>query len=200
MRNVLRILLVVIAAFLIFVMTRPAKFHIERSTTIEAPADIVFDNINDFHIWPEWSAWEKLDPQLKRTYNDVPSGTGADYHWVGNDKVGEGRMTITESMPNERVNINLEFLKPFQAQNQVAFILAQDGPQTTVKWTMDGNNNFVGKAMSIFMDPEKMVGPDFEKGLASLKALSEAEAAKRATEAPPSTDPAAPAKSTPIPG
>jgi uncharacterized protein YndB with AHSA1/START domain len=166
--------MLVVLACLLFINTRPDSFHVERSTTIAAPSESVFAKINDFHEWTAWSPWEKLDPALKRTFDGAAAGVGAGYHWVGNDKVGEGHMTIMESEPPRGIKIKLEFLKPFQATNTATFALIPDGPGTRVTWSMDGKNNFMAKAMSVFMNMDKMIGPDFERGLATLKSQAEA--------------------------
>jgi uncharacterized protein YndB with AHSA1/START domain len=181
MNKILMVLAVVVVILLGVIATRPATFHIERSASIAAPADIVYAQISDFHQWANWSPWDKLDPQLKRTFEGAASGTGAGYSWIGNDKVGEGRMTITESKPSERVEIKLEFIKPYAATNKTEFTLKPSGSNTSVTWAMSGENGFMAKAMSLFMDMEKMIGPDFEKGLAGIKEISEADAKKRAS-------------------
>jgi uncharacterized protein YndB with AHSA1/START domain len=173
---------VIIVAFVVVVATRPATFHVERSTTIQAPADVVFAVVNDFHRWGEWSPWDKLDPDMKKTFSGPPSGVGSSYQWTGNDKVGEGRMTITEATPVQRVGIKLEFMKPWEATNTVTFSLKPAAGGTTVFWSMDGNNNFMAKAFSLFMDMDKMIGGDFERGLAQLKTVAEKDAQKRAAE------------------
>lgn len=168
----------VLVLFVIVVATRPADFRIERSTTIAAPAEVVFAQVNDFHAWPAWSPWEKLDPGMKRTHSGAPAGTGAVYEWQGNDDVGEGRMTIEKSDAPSTVGIKLEFIKPFAATNQTTFGFAGSGGSTKVTWAMEGKNGFAAKAMTMFMDMDKLVGSDFERGLASLKAVSEAAAKK----------------------
>ncbi len=173
MKNVLGILLVLIAAAVGFVASRPSRFHVERSINVAAPAEAVFAKVDDFHQWPGWSPWEHLDPTMKTSFSGSESGAGASYHWTGNDKVGEGNMTITTSEPNQKVAIKLEFIKPFQATNDCTFSFAADGQNTKVTWAMDGTNNFIAKAMSVFMSMDKMVGGDFERGLGSLKHLAE---------------------------
>lgn len=173
----------VIAVFVIVVATRPATFEIKRSLLINAPPEVVYDHVDDFTSWNAWSPWDKMDPAMKRTLNEVPSGVGAGYHWVGNKDVGEGSMKITEARPPEHLGIDLNFIAPFEAHNRTNFDFVKTGEGTTVTWAMSGPNNFMSKAMSLFMDMDKMVGPDFEKGLASLKALSETEAAARAAAA-----------------
>ena len=173
MSKVLRVVVLLIVALVVFIMTRPSQFHIERSTTIAAPPEVVYAKIVDFHQWEEWSPWEHLDPNMKRTIDGPESGVGAKYQWSGNDKAGEGSMTIVEAQPNERVKIDLEFIKPFKASNVATFMLAPEGQGTKVVWSLDGRNNFMAKAFSVFMNMDKMVGGDFEKGLASLKNVSE---------------------------
>jgi hypothetical protein len=167
----------VIAVLLVVIATRPANFRLERVAVINAPAERIFPLINDFHQWTLWSPWEKLDPNVKRTYSGSPSGVGAVYEWTGNKKVGEGRMTITESRPSDWLGIKLEFLKPWKATNQATFKLTPEGNGTRVVWAMEGTNNFMAKAFLLFMNMEKMVGPDFERGLSNLRAAAEAPAA-----------------------
>jgi hypothetical protein len=162
------VLVLILVGLAVFVATRPADFRIVRSRTVAAPPDVVHAYVNDFHKWSEWSPWEKLDPAMKKEYSGAPSGTGAEYHWSGNNDVGEGHMTITDSRPAESVTIRLEFLKPFAATNTTQFDLAPSGSGTQVTWAMNGHNNFMAKAFSAFMDMDKMVGADFEKGLAGL--------------------------------
>jgi uncharacterized protein YndB with AHSA1/START domain len=175
--------LIVIAAllvvFAIIVATRPSEFRIVRSATIAAPPELVFAQVNDFRAWQAWSPWEKKDPNLKRTYEGPPAGRGAVYAWAGNKEVGEGRMTLTESRPAELIRIQLEFLKPFAATNKSEFTFTPrgDGEQTDVTWSMTGHNGFLAKAFCMFMDMDKLVGSDFEKGLASMKTVTESTAA-----------------------
>lgn len=169
---------VIIVVFLVVVAMQPADFRITRSTTIAAPADVVFAQVNDFHKWDAWSPWAKLDPAMKQTYEGTPAGVGAIYSWVGNQDVGEGRMTITQSRPGELVGIKLEFLKPFAQVNNTEFALKPDGNQTVVTWSMNGTNNFMAKGFGLFMNLDKMVGGDFEKGLAQMKLAAEAAAKK----------------------
>lgn len=170
---ILGVIILVVTAFVIIVAIQPAVFRVSRSATIAAPASGIFPHVNEFRKWTSWSPWEKLDPNLGRTYEGPEGGEGAKYAWKGNKQVGEGRMTITQSTPNERIGIRLEFLKPFAATNQTEFLFKEQGGQTTVDWTMTGEKNFVMKAFCMFMNMDKMVGKDFEKGLAGLKAVSE---------------------------
>ncbi|MFO0676206.1 MAG: SRPBCC family protein [Polyangiaceae bacterium] len=167
---------VVVVLFVFAVSTRPDTFRIERFATMDAPPEIPFANVNDFHAWAKWSPWEHLDPAMTKEFEGPASGPGAKYHYTGNGDVGEGRMTIDSAEKPSRVAITIQFLKPFEATNQVTFTFAKAGDGTKVTWTMDGKNNFVSKAMGMFMNMDKLVGGDFEKGLAALKTVSEAEA------------------------
>jgi hypothetical protein len=157
----------IVVVFLVVVALQPADFRIQRTALIAAPAQVVFAQVNDFRKWLAWSPWEKLDLALKRTYE------GDMYAWAGNKKVGEGRMTITESRPGELVKIKLEFFKPFAATNTAEFTFKPEGGGTAVTWSMIGRNNFMAKALSIFMSMEKMVGGQFEQGLAQMKSVVE---------------------------
>ncbi|HVJ10478.1 MAG TPA: SRPBCC family protein [Burkholderiales bacterium] len=163
----------VIVVFLILVALQPSDFKVERSATLRAPAPAAFAQVNDFQNWQAWSPWEKVDPALKRRYDGPKAGTGAVYAWQGNKDVGEGRMTITESRPGELVRIKLEFIKPFAAVNDTVFRFQPSGDGTTVTWTMSGQNNFVSKAMCLFVNMDRMVGGMFEQGLAQMKTVVE---------------------------
>lgn len=162
-----------VGAFAVFVALQPSDFRIERSAAIAAPPAAVFAQVNDFRRWQAWSPWEKLDPALKRSYEGADAGQGAQYAWQGNKDVGEGRMTILESRPGERVRIRLEFFKPFAATNTAEFSFKPSAGGTSVTWAMEGKNNFVARAICVFMDMDKMVGGQFEQGLSQLKALTE---------------------------
>jgi len=166
----------VVGALALIVAMRPSEFRIERSTTIAAPAPAVFTQVNDFHNWQAWSPWAKLDPDVKNSYDGAPAGKGAVFAWAGNTKVGEGRMTITESRPSELVRVKLEFLKPFTATNTAEFTFKPEGDRTAVTWSMFGHNNFISRAVFLFMDMDKALGSEFEKGLASMKSAAEASA------------------------
>src|SRR5947207_2720940 len=162
----------------IVVAIQPSEFRVSRSAKMSAPPSAAFAQVNDYHNWDAWSPWAKLDPNAKVTFEGPTSGTGATFTWSGNDKVGAGRQTITESVPDELIRIKLEFEKPFKATNTAEFNFKPEGDQTLVTWSMFGSNNFMGKAISLFMDCDKMVGSEFEKGLASMKAIVEAPADK----------------------
>ena len=169
-------IVLIITIFCVVVAMQPAHYTVERSATINAPAPVVFAQVNDFHKWEAWSPWEKIDPNIKKEFSGAAAGNGAVYSWAGNNDVGEGRMTITDSRPSDLIKIKLEFVKPFTATNATDFTFTPQGNQTNVKWTMSGENNFVAKAFSMFMNMDKMVGTDFEKGLGQLKTVSEAAA------------------------
>jgi hypothetical protein len=162
-----------IAVFLVVVAMQPGDFKIERSATMRAPAPAAFAQVNDFQNWRAWSPWEKVDPALKRQYQGPKAGAGAVYAWQGNSDVGEGRMTITDSKPGELVRIKLEFFKPFAAVNQADFTFKPAGDNTTVTWTMTGQNNFLSKAICMFVSMDKMVGGMFEQGLTQMKTVVE---------------------------
>lgn len=162
-----------LAVFLIVVVVQPSDFKIERSITVNAPPTVPFSFVSDFHKWNLWSPWEKMDPTMKKEFAGPETGVGAKYSWVGNDQVGEGRMTIESAIPDQKIQILLEFLKPFEAKNDTVFSFTPDGAGTKINWAMTGKNNFVGKAFALCMDMDKMVGSDFDKGLEKLKELSE---------------------------
>ncbi|HTO72114.1 MAG TPA: SRPBCC family protein [Myxococcota bacterium] len=155
---------------------RPSEFSIQRSASMAAPPDIVFGLVNDFHRWEGWSPWAKLDPAMKIRYDGAPAGVGASYGWQGDRTVGEGRMAITESKPNEQISVDLQFLKPFAARNVAVFRFEPDSAGTKVTWTMRGQSDFMGKAVGLFMNMDDLVGRQFEQGLASMRTLAEGEA------------------------
>jgi hypothetical protein len=173
--------LILIVALVIFIATRPASFRIERSAQIGAPADVVFPMINDHRQFVRWSPWEKLDPNMKRTFEGSQSGPGAIYAWSGNAKVGAGRSTIIDSKAGQSVSIKLEMFKPFNCTNQVTFKLAPSGAGTRVSWIMEGKNGFMSKAFSLVMNMDKMCGTIFEKGLVNLNTLAQSETPKAQT-------------------
>jgi len=176
------VILLVIAAVIVLlvavVATRPSDFRVTRSTAISAPPAVVFAQVNDFHNWDGWSPWARMDPEMKATYAGPAAGTGAVYSWVGNNKVGEGRMTIMESHPSDLVRIKLELIKPFAATNTAEFTFQPQGNQTTVTWNMTGKKNFMTKAMGLVMNMDKMIGGQFDQGLAQMKSVAETAAKK----------------------
>ncbi|MGV9861899.1 SRPBCC family protein [Rhodococcus koreensis] len=150
-----------------------AEFLVERSTVIDASPDVVQPLLDDFRKWQAWSPWEDVDPDLKRTYSGPDSGVGASYAWEGNRKAGSGQMVITESVPGSKVVLDLTFLKPFKAENVTTFLLEPNGAGTIVRWQMTGRNNLFFRIVGVVFPMDKMVGKDFEKGLAQLKATAE---------------------------
>jgi hypothetical protein len=167
---------VALVLLIVVVATRSPDFRISRSGTISAPAAVVFDQVNDLHKWEAWSPWAKLDPKAKSTYEGPANGVGAAFTWSGNNQVGEGKMTIIESRPSELVRFNLQFFRPMKATNIAEFTFKPESGRTSVTWTMTGKNNFAGKAFSLFVNCDKMVGGQFEKGLADMKLAAEAAA------------------------
>jgi uncharacterized protein YndB with AHSA1/START domain len=164
----------VVVVFAAVVAMQPSEFRVARSTTIAAPARAVFAQVNDFRQWPAWSPYDKLDPAMKKTYDGPAAGTGASYAWAGNSNAGVGRATITESRPNELVRIKLDFEQPFAGTALAEFRFKPEGDRTAVEWSLAGTNNFVAKAVHLFMNMDKMVGGQFEEGLAQLRSVAEA--------------------------
>jgi uncharacterized protein YndB with AHSA1/START domain len=167
------VIVVVIAAILIFAATKPDVFRIQRSTTIAAPADKIFPHLVDYQRWSAWSPYEKKDPAMKRTFSGPAAGPGAIYEWDGDKNVGKGRIEVTEVSPNARLAFNLDMLKPFEAHNKGEFTLEPQGNATVVTWAMHGPAPYFSKIMQVFCSMDRMVGGDFEKGLADLKAIAE---------------------------
>jgi hypothetical protein len=172
--NIVIVLAAIVLVFLVVVAMRPDTFRVARSVNIAAPSSAIFPRVDDFHKWIDWSPYEKLDPAMKRSYEGATAGAGSTYSWVGNSKAGEGRATITESRPGELVRIKLEFFKPFACNNTADFTFQPEGDQTAVTWSLSGKNNFMAKAVGLFMNMDKMIGGQFEEGLAQLKSVSEA--------------------------
>jgi uncharacterized protein YndB with AHSA1/START domain len=184
MRIVARIAMVAavpVVAVLALAATKPDHFRVERSARIAASPERIFPLINDFRRWTAWSPYEHKDPAMRRTFSGPASGPGSIYEWVGNSSVGSGRMEIVESSGPERVAIRLDFLKPFEGHNMATFALAPSGGATQVTWTMDGPTPFFGKILHVFIDMDRMVGRDFEAGLANLRTAVEREPARSAS-------------------
>jgi len=172
---------VLLVLFSAVVATRPSQFTVLRGTSIAAPPQVVYAQVADFHKWPAWSPWAKLDPEMKMTFAGTDGSPGATYEWTGNSKVGEGRMTVVNVRATTLFALKLEFLKPFEATNDCTFTFVPTvGGGTQATWAMSGHNGFLQKAFAMFMNMDKMVGGDFERGLASLKQVSEGEAKKAA--------------------
>jgi len=171
--KILIVVALLIIVLLIVIAMQAPSYTVARSASMAAAPPAVFAQVNDFHNWEAWSPWAKLDPSMKQSFQGAPEGTGAIYSWVGNKKVGEGRMTITESRPTDLVRIKLEFIKPFASIADTEFTFKPEGNQTGVTWTMSGRKNFMAKAFGLFMSMDKMIGRDFEKGLAQMKSVVE---------------------------
>ena len=176
--KILIVLALIVVAFVVVAALQPTEYRVVRSANIAAPPAVVFARVNDLHQFQEWSPWAKLDPAAKTTFEGPPAGAGAVFNWAGNHEVGAGRMTITESHPHDLIRFRLDFLKPFAGTANAEWTFKPEGTQTAVTWSMSGRKNFVSKAISVFMSMDKMIGGQFEKGLADLKALSEAAAPK----------------------
>lgn len=167
------VIVVLIAALLIYAATRPDTLRVQRSTNIKAPPEKIFALINDFHSWGAWSPYEKKDPAMKRTMSGAANGKGAVYEWEGDKNVGKGRMEIAESSPPSKVTLKLDFVKPFEAHNIVDFTLEPKGDSTNVTWAMHGPSPYISKIIGIFINMDSMIGKDFETGLANLKTVAE---------------------------
>jgi len=162
-----------VAAVLAFAATRPDSFSVRRAASIQASPEKIFPLINDFSRWSAWSPYEKKDPAMKRSFSGPAAGKGAVYAWEGNGEVGQGRMEIADAVAPSRVTLKLDFVKPFEAHNKVDFTLEPKGGATEVTWAMDGPMPFISKVVTLFVDMDRMVGGDFEAGLANLKAIAE---------------------------
>ena len=173
LKKILIAIAAIVVVFVVVVAIQPSEFRITRMATMSAPPPAVFAQVNDFHNWDAWSPWAKLDPAAKTTFEGPSAGTGAIFRWAGNKEVGEGSMTITESRPPDLIRIKLEFLKPFTATNTTEFTFTPEGNQTAVTWSMAGKNNFIAKAVGLFMNMDKMVGGQFERGLGNMKSVVE---------------------------
>jgi hypothetical protein len=172
-RTIALVVVVLVGGLLAFAATRPDAFRVQRATTIKASPEKIFPLIADFNRWGAWSPYEKKDPQMKRSFAGPASGKGAIYAWEGNKDVGQGRMEIAEAAAPSRVTLKLDFVKPFEAHNLVDFTLEPNGDVTRVTWAMQGPMPFISKLITLFVDMDRMVGGDFEAGLASLKAVAE---------------------------
>jgi uncharacterized protein YndB with AHSA1/START domain len=170
-------LLAAIVLLLAFAATRPDSFRVERSISIKAEPARVYALLNDFHHFPTWSPWQNLDPAMKVTHSGAASGQGAVYEWSGNDAVGAGRMEILKTVPNASVTVKLDFLQPFEGHNTTEYTLSSNAGTTTMTWAMFGPSPFISKVMGVFVSMDSMIGKDFERGLANLKAVAEKPAA-----------------------
>ncbi len=166
-------ILFLVGGILGYAALQSPDFTVTRSILIAAPADAIFPLVNDFHRWSEWSPWAKLDPQMKESHEGAPTGVGAIYRWEGNYEVGQGSMTMRNSIPPQALEIQLDFLKPFPGTNTADFTFTPDGANTKVTWTMRGKNHFFCRVISVFMNIDGMIGAQFEQGLGALKKLTE---------------------------
>ena len=165
---------VIVVVFAVVVSLQSDEFRVARSAAMSASPAAVFAQVNDLQKWEAWNPWQKKDSAMKVTFSGPPAGPGASYSWAGNKEVGEGRLTISDSRPGEWVRIKLEFMKPFAATNTAEFTFKPEGDKTNVTWAMEGTNNFFAKAMHLLMNMDKMVGGEFEKGLADMKVAVQA--------------------------
>lgn len=178
---------VLIGGVLLVAAMQPTDFLVTRSASMAAPPARVFQQVNNFHAWEAWSPWAKLDPNAKAFFEGPESGVGAQFTWSGNDKVGEGTQTIVESKPDERIDIRLDFKRPMEDTSAVEFLFKPEADKTNVTWNMRGKKNFVSKVFCLFLNMDKMVGGDFEKGLASLKTVVEKPAEGETAKGDPAT-------------
>lgn len=170
-KKLLLLVLALVAAFAIYVALQPAEFRIVRTGKIAAPQAQVFEQVNSFNNWQQWSPWAKLDPNAKATFEGPQSGVGSAFAWSGNSEVGEGKMAIIASRPNDYIKMALDFTKPMQASNVTEFSFKPDGDGTEMTWAMSGTNNFIGRAMCLIFNADKMVGGQFEQGFANLNSV-----------------------------
>ena len=173
LKKILIGLAMIVVVFLIVVAMQPSEYHVTRSISISAVPAVVFAQVDELKKWEAWSPWLKMDPAMKLTYSGPAAGVGASSGWAGNSEVGEGRMTITESRPRELVRFHLEFVKPMAGTSAAEFTFKPEGNQTVVTWSMTGKNGFIAKAICLFMNMDKMVGGQFDQGLASMKTVAE---------------------------
>jgi hypothetical protein len=166
-------LVLIVGGILVYAATKPDSFRVERSTAIKAPPERIFDQINDLRAHVAWSPWERKDPGMKRSYGGSHAGKGASYEWDGDQQIGQGRMEIAETVTPRRVTMKLDFIRPFKAHNVVEFVLQPNGDSTIVTWVIYGPSPFISKVMTVFFDMDRMIGREFETGLANLKALTE---------------------------
>jgi uncharacterized protein YndB with AHSA1/START domain len=167
------VLVVAIAVILVLAATKPGTLRVTRAISINAPAERIFPLIDDFHQWTVWSPYENRDPAMKRIYGGAGRGQGAVYAWDGNKNVGAGRVEILETQAPSKIVIKLDFYKPFEGHNTAEFTMLPQGDATSVTWTMYGPAVFMSKVMQVFMNLDRMIGRDFEVGLANLKKLTE---------------------------
>lgn len=177
LKRIVLVLLVAFLAFAAYVPMLPSQFSVARSEVIDAPPQAVFEHVNDFKKWEAWSPWAKRDPDAKTTFAGPPSGQGAVFTWDGNDEVGKGRMTIEESIPPKAIEIELSFERPFPGTSDVGFQFEPVDEGTKVTWSISGEQSYIERAFCLLLrlDMDEMIGKDYERGLANLKKVVEAE-------------------------
>ena len=175
LKKILLGVLAIIAVLAAIIAVQPSEFRVERTTVVAAPPSTLFAHVNDLHKWQAWSPWAKLDPAAKVSFEGPEAGVGAVFNWSGNEQVGEGRMTVVESIPDDRVKTEVAMVKPFEGKSASEFDLTPAGDQTAITWAMTGHHGFVGKALCLIMDGKGMLGAEMEKGLAQLKQVIEGE-------------------------
>ena len=172
-KKILIALAVIVAGVLGLATTKPDSFSVQRSISIKAAPDKIYPLVSDFHRWADWSPWEALDPAMQRSHSGAPSGPGAVYSWDGNQAVGAGRMEVMAAQPPAKVTIKLDFIRPFEGHNSTHFSVVPQGDASLVTWVMTGPTPFVSKLMQVFVSMDKLIGKDFEAGLAKLKQVAE---------------------------
>lgn len=170
---VVALLVVSVAGVLLLAVSKPDTFRVQRTTSVKASPDRIFPLIADFHGWGAWSPYEKLDPAMKRAFSGAANGKGAVYEWDSDGKAGKGRMEITDAPAPSKVTIKLDFFKPFEAHNTAEFTMEPRGDTTDLTWAMYGPSLYIAKVMGVFFNMDRMIGTDFETGLANLKARAE---------------------------
>lgn len=172
-KTIIAIIVITVAAVLVYAAKQPDTFEIRRTASIKAAPEKIFPFLNDFQQSMAWSPYERKDPAMKRSFSGAASGKGSVYEFEGNKEVGAGRLEILDSIPDSKVTLRLDMYKPFKGSNTIEYIMEPKGETTDVTWAMHGQAPFISKVICLFMDMDKMVGKDFETGLASLKALVE---------------------------
>ncbi len=167
------VIVISIVALLFYAATMPDTFTVRRTISINAAPEKIFPFIDDLRKWDSWSPYEKIDPAMKRTYSGAANGKGSVYEWDGDWKVGKGRVEIAETSPPSKVRIKLDMIKPIEGHNIVDFTLESNGDSTIVTWAMHGPRPYLSKVIGLFMNMDRMIGKEFEAGLANLKAVAE---------------------------
>jgi uncharacterized protein YndB with AHSA1/START domain len=170
---ILGVIVLAVAALLVYAATKPDTFRVSRTTIVKAPAEKIFARVDDLKAHRDWSTWEQKDPAMKRRYGGTDSGKGAVYEWEGNGDIGKGRIEIKESVPPSKVVFDMHFIEPFEGRSTAEITLVPAGEMTAVTWAIHGPNNYICKVLTIFIDQDAMIGDEFEASLARLKTLTE---------------------------